>query len=149
MEETLERQQYELAFHLLPSFSEADIETKRREIEELISKSGGIVGRLGEVKKIRLAYPIKREKFSNFGYLEFFAPKNTVVKINKELALNENLLRHLVVKKEKERALKPKPVRPAKLRTEKADKEATPTEITETKETKEIDKKIEEILEKL
>lgn len=57
MEETLERKQYELAFHLLSSFPENEIESKRREIEETISKAGGIVGRIGEIKKIRLAYP--------------------------------------------------------------------------------------------
>jgi len=145
MEELSQRQQYELAFHLLPSFTEPQIEEKRREIEELISKNGGIVGRYGEIKKMRLAYPIKKEQFSNFGYIEFFAPRNIIEKINKNLVLNENLLRYMVIKKEEEKI---KPAKAPKIKTEKPLKEAVPTEITQ-KETEELDKKIEEILEKL
>lgn len=145
MEEISQREQYELAFHLLPSFTEIQVQEKRREIEELISKNGGIVGRYGEIKKIRLAYPIKKEQFSNFGYIEFFGPKDIVEKINKNLVLNENLLRYAVIKKQEEKI---KPAKPAKIKTEKPAKEEAITKITET-ETKELDKKIEEILEKL
>lgn len=145
MEELSERQQYELAFHFLPSFTEDQVNEKRREIEELISKNGGIVGRYGETKKMRLAYPIKKEQFSNFGYIEFFAPRDIVEKINKNLVLNENILRYVVIKKEEEKI---KPAKPAKIKTAKPLKEESKTEITE-KETEELDKKIEEILEKL
>src|SRR3990167_4859010 len=103
MEELSERQQYELAFHLLPSFTENQIEEKRREIEGLISKNGGIVGRYGEIKKMRLAYPIKKEQFSNFGYIEFSAPQNTIREINKKIMLDDGILRHLVIKKKEEK----------------------------------------------
>lgn len=154
MEELSQRQQYELAFHLLPSFTETQIEEKRREIEELISKSGGIVGRYGEIKKMRLAYPIKKEQFSNFGYIEFFAPKNAVEKINKNLTLNENIIRHLLIKKEEERIAKPKLAKPKIVPMPEAsrihDSEAVGKKPeSESKETEELDKKIEEILEKL
>lgn len=145
MEEITQRQQYELAFHLLPSFTEAELEEKRREIEELISKSGGIVGRYGEIKKMRLAYPIKKEQFSNFCYIEFFAPRDIIEKLNKDLILNENILRYMVIKKEEEKI---KPAKPAKIKKALLLKEEPAPEITE-KETEELDKKIEEILEKL
>ena len=145
MEELSERQQYELAFHLLPSFTENQIEEKRREIEGLISKNGGIVGRYGEIKKMRLCFPIKKKKIFHFGDIEFFAPRNIIEKINKTLVLNENLLRYMVIKKEEEKI---KPAKAPKIKTEKPLKEAVPTEITQ-KETEELDKKIEEILEKL
>lgn len=141
-----QRQQYELAFHLLPAFQERELEEKRRELEELISKSGGLVSRYGEFKKIRLAYPIKKEKFSNFGYIEFFAPKKAVEDINKNLRLNDNLLRYLVVKKEEEKAIKaaPRIMRPGKAPPPEEEKV-----LESPKQTEELDKKIEEILEKL
>ena len=155
MEELIRRQQYELAFHLLPSFTETELDGKRREIEELISKSGGLVSRYGEIKKMRLAYPVKRERFSNFGHIEFFAPKNAVEKINKDLALNESVIRHLLIKKEEERITKPRSIKPKIVPMPEAskipDSEAVgkkPKE-EEIKETEELDKKIEEILEKL
>jgi len=148
MEELVQRQQYELAFHLLPSFTEAELDGKRREIEETISKSGGIISRYGEIKKIKLAYPIRKEKFSNFGYIEFFAPRDAVRKIDKEVILNESVMRHLVIKKEEEKAAKPRPSKPM---LEKPKEERPAPEAAEggVKETEELDKKIEEILEKL
>lgn len=139
--EPLQRQQYELAFHLLPSFTETEIEEKRRGIEELISKSGGIVSRYGEIKKMKLAYPIKKEQFSNFGYIEFSAPKNTIETINKNLTLNDEILRHLVIKKKEEKkVLTAKPAKPRKI---------LPKETEKPEMTEELDKKIEEILGKL
>lgn len=156
MEELSQRQQYELAFHLLPSFTEAELDEKRREIEETISKSGGLVSRYGEIKKMRLAYPIRKEKFSNFGYLEFFASGDALEKLNKELLASDDILRHLVIKKEETKITKPR--RP-KIKTEKPKEERAlaerpsesgqaPTE-GEGQKTEELDKKIEEILEKL
>lgn len=155
MEELAQRQQYELAFHLLPSFTEDQVNEKRREIEELISKEGGLVSRYGEIKKIRLAYPIKKEQFSNFGFIEFFAPSDTINKINKGLLVNENVLRYLVVRKEEEKVSKPRrmpklkmaPTPEASRGPESESGEKSKEE--ETKETEELDKKIEEILEKL
>ena len=155
MEELSQRQQYELAFHLLPSFTEEQIEEKRREIEKLISKEGGLVGRYGEIKKIKLAYPIKKEQFSNFGYIEFFAPKSIIEKINRDLLANEDILRHLVVKKEKERIAKPKLAKPKTVpmpetsRIRDSETAGRKPKEEEIKETEELDKKIEEILEKL
>ena len=146
MEELSQKQQYELAFHLLPSFTEAELDEKRRAIEELISKSGGLVSRYGEIKKIKLAYPLKKEGFSNFGYIEFFAPGEAIEKINKNLMASEDLLRHLVIKKEEEKASKPRAVR---IKREKPIQEAALPEEAGGKKTEELDKKIEEILEKI
>ncbi len=126
------------------------MEQKKRELEELISKSGGIISRSGEIKKIRLAYPIKKEVLSNFGYIEFFAPGSILEKLNKELLLNENFLRHMILKKENETAAAPlkkiasRPRLAEKIKPEASEK----TEVSET-EQKELDKKIEEILDKI
>lgn len=150
MEELSPKQQYELAFHLLPSFEEEVLEQKKRELEEFISRSGGIISRSGEIRKTKLAYPIKNERFSNFGYVEFFAPGEIVDKLNKELLLNDNFLRHIILKKEEETATAPlkriisKPRQTERPKLETREK----PEISET-EQKELDKKIEEILEKI
>ncbi|MBI2062156.1 MAG: 30S ribosomal protein S6 [Candidatus Yanofskybacteria bacterium] len=144
MEELSQKQQYELAFHLLPSFTDAEVDEKRRGIEELISKSGGIVSRYGEIKKMRLAYPIKKEQFSNFGHIEFSAPKNTIEAINKNLMLNDEILRNLVIKKKEEKKVLTarRPAKPREILPKEKEIETPET-------TKELDKKIEEILEKL
>lgn len=154
MEEITQRQQYELAFLLSPAFDQKVLEEKRRELEELISQSGGLISRLGEIKKMRLAYSIKKEQFSNFGYIEFLAPKNTIEKINKNLLVNENVLRYLIIKKEEEKTARLKKIKALKPRKEKPAVEGPPIELGQAPaedkaEDKELDKKIEEILEKL
>ncbi|MEK7579910.1 MAG: 30S ribosomal protein S6 [Patescibacteria group bacterium] len=146
MEDVVQREQYELAFHIIPSFTDEQAEEKSREIEELVSKNGGAVSRYGGLKKMKLAYPIKKEQFSHFGYIEFFAPKNAVEKINKNLMLNDDLLRHIIIRKEEEKIAKP--ARMPKAKVEKPKAPAPETEEGE-KKTEELDKKIEEILEKL
>lgn len=149
MDDLSQKQQYELAFHLLPSFEEEVLEQKRRELEELISKNGGVISRSGEIKKTRLAYPIKNEVVSNFGYIEFFAPGSVIDKLNKELLLNENFLRHMILKRGDELAAAPRRIVSKPRQAEKAKSEAPEkTEVSET-EQKELDKKIEEILEKI
>lgn len=125
------------------------MEQKKRELEELISKNGGIISRSGEIRKTKLAYPIRKERFSNFGYVEFFAPGEIVEKLNKELLLNDNFLRHIILKKEEEMATAPIKRTVSRPRQTEAKTEATEKpEISET-EQKELDKKIEEILEKI
>ena len=151
--ELARRKQYELAFHLSPSFNEPDLENKKRELEEFISKNGGLISRSGEIKKMRLAYPIKKERFSNFGYIEFLAAATDIEKINKNLLADENLLRYLIIKKEEKTA------RLTKLKISKPRKEISalqrpplePGQVgaEDKTEDKELDKKIEEILEKL
>lgn len=149
MDELSQKQQYELAFHLLPSFEDEVLEQKKRELEELISKNGGVISRSGEIRKTKLAYPIRKERFSNFGYVEFFAPGEIVEKLNKELLVNDNFLRHIILKKEEEMATAPVKRILSRTRQTEAKTEATEkTEISET-EQKELDKKIEEILEKI
>ena len=152
--ELARRKQYELAFHLLPSFNETDLENKKRELEEFISKNGGLISRSGEIKKIRLAYPIKKEQFSNFGYIEFLAAANDIEKINKNLLADEKVLRHLIIKKEEEKTGRLTKLRALKPRKEISASQKPPAEFGQTPvqdqaEDKELDKKIEEILEKL
>lgn len=150
MDDLSQKQLYEFVFHLSPNLSEEDINDEKREIENLISESGGFISRFGEIKKIKLAYPIKNELMSNFGFIEFFAPKEIIKDLNKKFLLDDKFLRYLIIKKEgikKPRIIKSAEKRKVLPKIEKLTKikEGEREEL----EKKEIDKKIEEILEKL
>lgn len=152
MDEISEKQTYELAIHLPANLPEKDLEERKKEIEEIISKRGGLIQRLGDFKRIKLAYPIKRERFSNFGVINFFIEKESIEGLNKDLKLYEGILRHLIItKRELRKVIKPASIKP---RIKKPKEE--PKQISKEKtfkegkvEEKDLDKRIEEILEKL
>ena len=51
----------------------------------------------GPVKKIKLAYPIKKENFGYFGYLHFRGEKNKIADLKKSLSSCPEILRFLIV----------------------------------------------------
>ena len=51
----------------------------------------------GQVKEIKLAYPIKKQTIAHFGFLQFKAVPDAVRGIVESLALNTSVLRTLVV----------------------------------------------------
>jgi len=51
----------------------------------------------GPVKKVKLAYPIKKEEFAYFGYLRFEGEGKGIANLKKKLARNLNILRFLII----------------------------------------------------
>ncbi|OGG39416.1 hypothetical protein A2116_00395 [Candidatus Jorgensenbacteria bacterium GWA1_49_17] len=52
----------------------------------------------GEIRKIRLAYPIKKSEYGFFGSFKFEAEPETLEKIFKDLKLEKSLFRYMVAK---------------------------------------------------
>lgn len=148
MEEVLAKKgNYELALLFAPEFNEEQLKNSAKQIEELVSQSGGIISRLHEIKKIKLAYPIKKKQLANLGSIEFSAPAESVIKVSESLKNNSDLLRYGVFKtdaKEKDRKKK-------SLRTPGIKAKPRLVQKEEKKEIKEeeIDQKLKEILEKI
>lgn len=93
----MENQQlYEVSFWIK---LEADPEKEVGEIIDLINKNKGEIIFQDVIKKREMAYPIKKEKIGYFTYIVFKIDKNKIEKINKELLLSKNILRHLIVKR--------------------------------------------------
>ncbi|MDI6717775.1 MAG: 30S ribosomal protein S6 [Patescibacteria group bacterium] len=72
---------------------ESDIEEIRKLLENY---KAGIINE-GRPRKIRLAYPIKKETVANFGYIRFFLDSNFVGDIDKKLKLSQNAIRFLIL----------------------------------------------------
>jgi len=152
MEEMSEKQTYELAIHLPTDLPEKDLEERKKEIEEIISKRGGLIQKLGDFKRTKLAYPIKKERFSNFGVINFFIEKESIEGLNKDLRLHEGILRYLIItKKELRKIAKPAGIKPRIKKLKEETKPISKEKITKEGkvEEKDLDKRIEEILEKL
>ena len=94
-------------------------ETARKELIEKVS--GLITANGGEIEKVdetwgkrRLAYAIDYKTEGWYVLVNFKAPAELPRELERNLQINENVLRYLVVKLEEKRsAVKPRPVRPA------------------------------------
>ncbi len=101
---------YELGYHILPTVPESELEDKVNEIRELIKQFGGEFIMEGEPELIDLAYTMivprggHNDKYDKayFGWIKFEAPKANVPELQKELKLNQNILRFILFKTVKE-----------------------------------------------
>ncbi|MDD3337047.1 MAG: 30S ribosomal protein S6 [Eubacteriales bacterium] len=94
-------------------------ETARKELiekfSELIKQNGGEVEKIDETwGKRRLAYAINDKLEGYYVLLTMQAPAELPKEIERNLEINENILRYLIIKiEEKKHSVKPRPVRVA------------------------------------
>ena len=142
---------YEVAYIMSLSVPEESVLTETAKLSNLIENSKGMVKYAETPKKIKLAYPIKKERVGYFGWIVFNAAPSALKNIEKELKEKKEILRHLIVLKEtRETTVRPFiPAAPGAKHTQTEPKGARPTE-AETKEDRRdleaLDKKLEEIL---
>ena len=150
------KQYYELAFHISSNLDEADVKKTRQELEKTLTSNGGIISFAKDPEKVRLAYPINHQPNAFFGFFNFNleSPEDSVAKIRDDLRLNRNILRFLILKHEIEPKIDKEDIvrrmAMAEKRKMKATKQAEKPrgDISKASE-KEIDEKLEEIIEKL
>ncbi len=101
---------YELGYHLLPTIAEADVPAKVEEIKKFLESFGAEFISEEEPKLINLAYTMivprggHNDKYDTayFGWIKFEVEKSKVPEIQKELKLNQDILRFILFKTVKE-----------------------------------------------
>lgn len=96
--EQLEKKEYELSFLLR---NEEGINT----LQSVFSRFGYEITSQSEIKRIVLAYPIKKETSALFGYVYFMASPETVHNFMRELRLESMILRVLLISKPIKRSI--------------------------------------------
>ena len=139
--------QYELAYLINPILSEDEARSLQEQIASNIKDGGGVLdGVISPVRK-RLAYPIKKQVQAFFGSMTFHFNPESLPALDKKIKEDNQIIRHLIVFKPPVKAIK------IRRRIRKEGEEfvsAAPTARPERKkkvELKEIEKKLEEILE--
>ena len=142
-----EQQNYELAFHLNPNLEEAKVQETKQALEKGITDRNGNVLFSREPEKIRLSYQIDHNDNAFFGYIQFTVEnaEEALKELNDELKLNNDILRYMIIKvpsagQRREAVLKQVKAKERAERRSKEEKIATP------EETKEMEKKLEDIL---
>ncbi len=144
-------QNYELAFHILPTVEETKVGEVKLGIENQITSKGGAISYSKEPERTRLSYLIKHNTHAYFGYIHFNlpSPEESLKELNEYMKLNGDVLRYMILKmpsdlqKGKDMLKQLKMKERAERRPKSAHKQVS------EKEDKEIEKQLEEVIEKL
>ena len=104
---------YELGYLLVPTIKEEDLGVNYGNLKELVASSGGEIISDEMPKTINLAYSMSkvisnvRSKFSTayFGWIKFMMGATQVLELKRQLDLNPNLIRFLIIKTVKENTI--------------------------------------------
>lgn len=133
---------YELTYLISLESSEDDLKTWREKINSLIQNEGGILDEVATPIKKDLAYPIKKQTSAYLTTLGFRLSSEKLENLEKKIKAEDKILRYSVLIKPRVKEI---PIRRKKLPKKV---EIFPKKITKPKaELKEIEKKLEEILE--
>lgn len=91
---------YELAYFIAPLQKEKTVFTATDKIKNSVNRIGEI-HKEEPVRKRQLAYPIRHNRYGYFGMMQFYAEPKKINEINKELFLDKDLLKHLIIEVDK------------------------------------------------
>jgi small subunit ribosomal protein S6 len=93
---------YEMMFIVKATNEGAAVQGTAEEIKKIAETTKAKVIDLKDLGLKKLAYEIKGEINGYYYLLHFTANKEQVAEINRKTSLNENIIRHLIVKQEEE-----------------------------------------------
>jgi len=93
---------YEIMFIVKATLEESALNSIVKEVQNLISNNGSKVIEFKEMGRKKLAYPINKEVSGFYYLMNVEANTETVQEFDRKLRINENILRHLILKKESE-----------------------------------------------
>lgn len=141
-------EKYEILYILPASYAENELDPIKDKVKNLIVKAGGEITASDSLGKKKLAYPIKKAFQGYYLLYEFKLEPEKLTKLNIDLKLTNEVLRHFIVKttSAQKSMLEITKARAA------ADQKAKDMPTTEEQKTKDkikledLDKKLDEIL---
>ena len=91
---------YEIMFIVKNTIEEEKVKKIADSLKDLITNDKGNIIDFKEMGKRRLAYPIKKEVTGTYYVMTVEANHDTIKEFSRKVSINENVLRHLVIKKE-------------------------------------------------
>ncbi len=92
---------YELLYIISANYTSDELEPMNQKIRQVINEQGGTITHEQLLRKQKLAYPIKQVVSGYFMVTEFDAERETIKKMDNELALDTNIVRHMMIMKAK------------------------------------------------
>jgi len=106
-----EQRLYETTFIVNASLEDPQVEAVATRIQEIITNNGDEIVAVNRWGRKRLAYPIKKKNNGYYVNIEFNGKGSTINQLEHVYHLDENILRYLTIKVEKN-ALKAREIKP-------------------------------------
>jgi small subunit ribosomal protein S6 len=120
--------QYEVAVLYHPDL-EIDLDKASKKVEQIITDSGGKIGKVDNWGKRKLSYPINKQDFAVYVFYTVEMPAEGVKKVDETLNITDEVIRHMLTRPDLKAMAKAE-----KLRAEKAKKAAERAEKGEATE---------------
>ena len=93
---------YEIMFIVKATMEEDAIKKTSEEVQKLINIKPSKVIEFKEMGRKKLAYPINKEVSGYYFVMTVEATHDTIKEFDRKVSINENILRHLIIKLEGE-----------------------------------------------
>lgn len=93
---------YEMMFIVKATMESENVKATAESIKKLVTDLKGNVVEYKELGEKKLAYPIKKELNGYYFLMQFEANKEVEAELNRKVGLDENVLRHLIIKLDEE-----------------------------------------------
>lgn len=91
---------YELGFILNPEVNEEQTRAIMERIEQIVNNYGGQIMRVNQWGRKRLAYPIKHNRDGFYVFIDMILTPETVSELDRTLKVSEEVLRHLITRRD-------------------------------------------------
>jgi len=97
---------YETLFVLKPTLTEEEVAQNVESIQNVITANGGEIGAVDKIGTRDLAYEVQKHKRGNYTIVYYKAPGSAIKEIERNLRINENVIRFITVKYENKKEQK-------------------------------------------
>jgi small subunit ribosomal protein S6 len=94
------RRDYELGFILNPEVSEEQSHAILERVEQIVSNYDGQVVRVNQWGRRRLAYPIQHHRDGYYVFFDMILTPETVLELDRTMKVSEEVLRHLIKRRD-------------------------------------------------
>ena len=94
---------YEIMFIVKNTIEEEAVKKEADTLQSYITNDKGKIIEFKEMGKRKLAYPIKKELTGTYYVMTVEAKHDTIKEFDRKVLIHENVLRHLIIKKEGEK----------------------------------------------
>ena len=111
------KRDYELGFILNPEVSEEQTRAILDRVETIVANYGGQTVKVSQWGRRRLAYPIQRHRDGFYIFIDMILTPETVSELDRTLKVSEEVLRHLIKKRDPKAVQKEREEREARAAT--------------------------------
>ena len=93
---------YEMMFIVKSTGEESTAKKVADSIQKIAKENGAKISEFKELGLKKLAYPIKKEINGYYFLMNFDAAKDSIKELDRKVRINEDVIRHLIIKNEEE-----------------------------------------------